>query len=106
MLNGLIRRKPEPELTDQLISPTSSYTSPTLINTWVDIYQYNVTIPKPPPRLILFHFLHLAYPNIPLCRFPIHLPYIHPLHPISYSFTGIYAMVYEMESGSYHYWSL
>jgi hypothetical protein len=66
----------------------------------------DVTIPKPPLGLDILHFLHLAYPNLPLCRFPIYLPPIHPLHIISHTTTGILAMVYEMEPGSYHCWSL
>jgi hypothetical protein len=66
----------------------------------------NVTIPKPPLGLDILYFLHLAYPNLPLCRFPIYLPPIHSLRIISHTITGFSAMVYEMESGSYYHWSL
>jgi hypothetical protein len=66
----------------------------------------DVTIPKPPFRLDILYFLHLAYPNLPLCRFPIYLPPIHPFRIISHTTTGFSAVVHEMESGSNYYWSL
>jgi len=66
-------------------------------------HRRDVTIPEPTPRPILFHLLHLAYPNLTLCRLSIHLPRFHPLTPLSHTSPGFHSMVYEMEPGSYHH---
>lgn len=56
----------------------------------------DVTISKPPIRLVLLHLLHLAYPYFPLRRLPIHLSSIYIIEISINTLTSFYSMVYPM----------